>query len=209
MNRRLYALLLILSLLCLPGCLLEDTRHTLFLAPDGSVTWRAVRDVIRSDHDDLDDRADEEASFLESFDAGEEGWSELLGELGAQETSVELLRAERPYTVLVRARFAHVQDLLAGLMADAKEDVLVLYEEDGSLRTLHIELPPGEEELGPEEAKGDEQSRAGDDFRLVLIEGRFIEADGFELSPDGVIAVPRERDEAEPQLYRLVWDVDA
>jgi hypothetical protein len=211
MHRNPITVLMALFLLLLSGCLLEETRHTLYLEPDGAVTWRVIRDLVRSDCDRLDERADEEAVFLAAVDGGEESWTESFAELGAAETSVELLRTERPYTVVVRARFDHVETLLATLLAELGDEAGVAYVEDGSRRSLRIALP-GEEELSPEEPEGprepaEEEPRAGA-FRIVLTQGRFVEAEGFALAPDGAWAEPLDGED-EPRELLLVWDVDA
>jgi hypothetical protein len=215
MPKQLITVLMSLCLFCLSGCLLEDTRHTLYIQPDGSVTWRVIRDLVRSDHDGLGKRADEEADFLATVDGGEEGWSEMLQGWGAQEATVELLRVERPYTVVVRAHFARIEDMVAGMLAEIEEELVFDYQEQGSLRTLRIVLPPGEEQLSPEQpdpSRADDQDPDGSgDFRLVLTQGRFVRAVGFELSPDGVVAEPYEHEErpGEPGEFLLVWDLEA
>ena len=207
MTRRFLTFFFALSLLCLSGCLLEDTTHTLYIEPDGRVTWRVLRDLVRSDHDDLDDRYDEESKFLAAVDGGE-GYSELFAGYGAEQTRVQLLRAERPYTVMVSARFAHVRDLVTAMQAEDDSDSLVSWEQDGSLRSLRVVMDPEDLDDEPEQVEGPQVS---DDFRLVLTEGRFVEAEGFELAEDGAVAIPWEHDEQgrEVAVYALVWDVDA
>ncbi len=212
MTRPITTALLGLCMLVLSGCLLEDTRHTLFIEPDGGVTWRVVRDLIRSDKDDIADRYDEEAGLLAAVDGGEEGWSETLSEWGAKEVHAELLRTERPYTVVVRARFPHVEDLLTGLLEDADDELRFSFEEQGSLRTLRI-LPPPSDDDEPEAADPPHPEDAADpvsELRLVLTQGRFIDAQGFALSEDGAVAVPLEqRDDRERVELLLVWDLEA
>lgn len=206
--------LMALCLVLLSGCLLEESRHTLYIDPDGGVTWRVIRDLVRSDCDGPEKRADEEAEFVAGVDAGEESWSATFGELGARETRVELLRAERPYTVVVQARFAHVEDLLRRMLAEVEGEASVSWEEDGSLRRLRLTLP-AEEPLAPEDpqARGHEDREPADPgaFRIALTEGRFVEAVGFRLARDGAFAEPLEFDEdgREPKELLLVWDVDA
>ncbi len=208
MTRHITTALLGLCLLVLSGCLLEDTRHTLYVGPDNSVTWRVVRDLIRSDRDDVDERYDEEAEFLASLDSGVEGWTELLTDFGAREVDAELLRAERPYTVVVRARFGHVEELVAGLLAESEDDVRVSFVEQGSLRTLRITPPPSEDEPADEDTPDpDAAARPVSEVRLVLTEGRFIDAIGFALSQDGAVAVPLEGQDDTELL--LVWDLEA
>ncbi len=207
MFRKTVTLLLGLTLFCLTGCLLEEDSHTLYLAPDGSVTWRVLRDVIRSDEDDPWDREGEEAEFLATLDSDEEGWSELLDGYGSESTRVRLIRRERPYTVMVEAQFADVGDLVSAMLAESDEDWEVSYEEEGSLRILRVQIEPEEPSGADEEDDGESDSG----LRLVLTQGRFIEAHGFRLSKDGVIAVPLsfESSSDEPLLLHLVWDVEA
>jgi hypothetical protein len=212
MEHKPIAVLMALLMLFLPGCLLEETHHTLYLDPVGGVTWRVIRDLVRSDRDRLGERADEEAGFLQAVDGGEESWSESLLALGARDVSTDLLRAERPYTLIVRARFDHIEGLLARLLEETDEPLELAYEEDGSLRTLRLVLPPDDELEAPEDKRDEpEGPRDPGAFRIVLTQGRFIEAEGFRLSPDGAYAEPLEHDEQgrEPTRLLLVWDVEA
>ena len=208
MRREILVPLAILLALPLSGCILEDTRHTLFIAPDGSVTWRVMRDLIRSDKDDPAERLDEEQGVLGEIDTGEEGWGETLAELGAAHTSVELLRAERPYTVLVQARFAGLELLGQRLLEEVEQPGEFEYREDGSLRELTFTLhpQPGDEREGDERAAEEPQDELG----LVLTQGRFIDAQGFRLSVDDVVATPLTPPADAPEIlrYSLLWDLE-
>ncbi len=205
MFNKLIALFCCLPLLFCSGCLLEDTDHTLFLEPDGSVTWRVIRDLVRSDEDSLRKRYDEEADFLASVDGGEESWSQSFGELGAEETRVRLIRVERPYTVMVEARFASMRDLWTEILAETDGGGEVRFEADGDLRELAMRInlePDGEK------AEADDDGSL-DHLRLVLTEGRFVDSQGFELSGDATVAVPLvPEDSSAPVHYVLVWDVE-
>ncbi len=210
MFKKILALLVALLITPLSGCILEDTRHTLFIAPDGSVTWRVLRDIIRSDEDHPLDRLAEEEELLEKLAAGEEGWVETLLDYGALGASAALVRAERPYTVLVRARFGSIEQLCGAFLDEADASGEVRFEEEGSLRTLHLLLIPAEAVHESGEEESDEEESTTDDLRLVLTQGRFIEAQGFRLSSDGTIATPLAPPADAQQLeYALVWDLEA
>ena len=77
------------------GCLLKETSHTLYLRPDGAVTWSVLERDIRSDEADPDKRRSEEEAYLAAVAAGEHDVAKALDVLGAQWVEVLQERISR------------------------------------------------------------------------------------------------------------------
>ena len=110
------------------ACLQKETRHTLYLEPDGSVTWIIDESDVRSDEEDQLARDREEAEFLALARSGRHPVAEALRELGAMGVYVSVQRADRPFSVSTEGRFVSIEhavaDLLGGLglQAEASRD---------------------------------------------------------------------------------------
>lgn len=211
--------LLIVAVLTLlvPACLQKETRHTLYLDPDGSVTWTIDESNVRSDEKDRLARDKEEAGFLEQAQRGTHPVAAALRELGAMGVYVSVLRADRPFRVrtegyLVNIEHA-VEDLLAGLQIEAEAS----RDRSGSRTrvSLTVVLPEQEEDESASESEEDESwllalVEETEHYRIVLTEGKFVEATGFALEHDDTTAILLEPDEqaldAGVVVYSLAWE---
>ena len=195
------------------GCILERSTMTLYLEADGSVTWRVLRDVIRSDHDDPAARLAEEGDHIEKLEGGGD-FAEILDGLGATTTSTTILRARRPFTVLVEGRFESIQQLTEGLLLDNEGDVEFDVTDEGPLRTITFVMQLERKDCGDDDACHP-WSYSGDAVEVVAAQGRFVETTGYELSRDGVIAtpIPYTDDELDALdgrvVLQVVWDLEA
>lgn len=211
MFKRITAIAITLCLLPL-GCMLEETTHVLFIEKDGAVTWRVFQDLLRSDRDRPGARLDEEASFLDEVDAGEDHWSQTFEQYGAEEVDAWTTRDRRPYSMIVQARFEDLEQLTVALVEDAELEADVRLEQDGDRVRYELTVWPPEEEAS-DENEDEAWAWARSHFRIALAEGRFVEARGFEISDDGAIAVPRALTEEELAAsdggftYSLTWDL--
>lgn len=199
--------------LLVTGCLVDETTHGLFLEPDGSVTWTVRQQDIRSDSEER--RAAEEESFLAEVRAERHAVARAFDLLGARRVETRILRATRPYTVVTRARFARIdrvlQNLLDGLCVRADVE---LHREGHEMR-LRVDYSPDP----TDDCDSDQEEilaalvEEPEHFRFVLNEGRFIEAEGFEIADDGLVAegLSPSEEEVENHLgtlsYSLTWTV--
>jgi hypothetical protein len=211
------ATLLAFVLLPLAGCKDDETRHLIYIEPDGSVTWRTIEDLVRSDEDDPRKRLAEEEKWVDKTLDHEEGWSAIMQGLGAREIQQWFLRDTRPYTVVTEATFDDMRDVVerADVYCEADENQTTL-ERDGDRWTLTTTVETTDETWKYiADAAGHVWILTMLESRIVASQGRFIEAEGFELSNDGVIAtpLPLTDDEIAEQpkqvVYSLTWDTTA
>jgi len=210
MIKRITAIAITCALLPL-GCMLDETTHVLLLEADGTVTWRVLQDLLRSDRDAVRERLGEEDRFLEDADTGEDSWSTTLSGYGADEVDAWLLRDRRPYTLVVEGRFADLEQLTQAMIDEAEIDAEVTLVSRGDRVRYRIEVAPQDGDEDPEDV--DEAWRwVANHVRMALAQGRFVEARGFDISKDGAVAVPRRLTEEEvdefdgASVYELVWD---
>ena len=107
------------------ACLNQSNRHIFYLDADGAVMWTVVQEEIRSDAEIELDRIGEEREFLLAVGRNEHEVARAFGRLGALSVDAQLVRDERPYTVVTEARFESVARALeefltrVGLEAEA------------------------------------------------------------------------------------------
>ena len=207
-------LTILATCLVVAGCLIEETTHTIYIEPDGAVTWTVSQAAVRSDKFSRAERAAEEREFVEAVRAGEHGVALALDRLAPQRLESRVERDARPYSVVTVARFARIDDLARRFLDLAGANGTVELRHEGDL--VHFVMTcesEGSAESGDEdlllELVGD-----ADDYRLMLSRGRFVEARGFEVSQDGAVAVPQAIDEDETKrnggllTWSLTWTVE-
>ena len=209
-------LIALAGMLLSAGCLVEETRHTLYLEPDGSVTWTVLESGVRSTAGDRREGRNEEQEFLSLAGAAEQPIARALDQLRPSELRSHLLRTERPFTVFNEAWYPSLEKLAEEILAQLEIDGRFELHSDGDLEgfvlTLHW--------TDSEESDGEEIENLMPivtelaDYKLVLPAGRFVEAIGFEIVDDGVGAVPvalidgDTQEEAESVTYSLTWAVE-
>jgi hypothetical protein len=184
------AILILAIAATLTGCLTKEARHTLYLDPDGALTWVVLEEGVRSTADDPADVAEQEAGFLAGARAGEHPVALAFDYLDARRVETRLLREERPYAVLTEARFDSIVDPFRRWLAPlCRWSDVELLEQDG-VSTLSVRCVPVEDdsELDNEALEAlvplIEEDEA---YRILLTAGRFVDARGFEI--DGSVAV--------------------
>jgi hypothetical protein len=198
------------------GCLEIQGEHTLYLEPDGAVTWSVLQEEIRFDAEDPEARSREKRAFLKSVAAATHPAAVALALLHPATLEGRVLREETPQTVLTEARFPGIDRVYQNLFdlyrvpASAVLDVgknrsrlAVSFWLDGSESGDHIE-----------DASEEILLALLLDCRIVLTEGEFVAASGFEILDGGKVAKPLEIDteEAEengtPIVLSLTWKTD-
>jgi hypothetical protein len=193
------------------GCLVKDTSHTLYLSPDGSVVWSVLERDVRSAEEDGSKRWNEERQFLDGVVSGRHPIDLGLQALGAERTSVRLLRAERPYAVLTDARFARIDRVIQSFFDALRLDGRASLEWSGSRATLWVTLDIPEDESAAGDGHDTPIASLVDDldrYRIVLTDGEFAAAEGFEILENGSQAklTVAEGDAARRRIeLRLTW----
>jgi hypothetical protein len=185
------------------GCLEGELEHVIYLDPDGSATWMVLEKEIRSASGDL---AEEEKGFLVPYRNNEYHVAQALTDLGAVSVETRLLRPERPYWVVTTAEFVAIDAMLQRYVREIDEVAAEVWIECvGDERRLVVRYTPelddgdeaGEEQKVEEkqEAEAEEEEDnvnilLDDELRIFLTSGKFVDAEGFEISHGGSVAVP-------------------
>jgi hypothetical protein len=171
------------------GCLRKEVGQTIYLGPSGAV-WTVIERDVRSDEKDPAARIGEEQDYVLAARAGQHGVARAFRSLGAGSVTTTWLRRERPYSVMTEARFADVRQLALAILREAKAQGDVTLTRDGCRTKFGMRVNL---EAGTESEDGSPLDALLSDletYRIVLTEGRFISADGFEILDEGSIAVP-------------------
>ena len=211
MKRTKAMLMLVGSGLLATGCLVDETTHGLYLHPDGGVTWTVRQEDVRSDSEERP--TEEEHAFLANVRAQRHAVALAFDLLAARRVETRILRDARPYTVVTRARFARIdrvlQDLLDGLCVRA--DVELHREGDEMRLSVDYSPDPTDDCESVREETLSALVEEPEHFRFVLTEGRFVEAEGFEIAHDGLLARGLSPSEEELEThhgmlsYSLSW----
>jgi hypothetical protein len=207
MTRRFCVLLALAAAPFASGCLVKTTTHRLYLTPQGTLTWSVLEQDARSTETSPLDRAAEEYAFLDGVRSATHPALEALTRLGPYQTSLQLIRADRPYTVLTDARFERVDLVIERLLRELHLPGAASLQRAGDEWTLSISIDLAamvpDDQPSPIAALIEEL----DCYRLVLTEGRFTEATGFAIVDDGSVVeltpehVPTDR----PAQLQLSW----
>lgn len=208
------------------GCVRKETSHTLYLDPNGAVTWMVLEKDIRSDAHDRRERDQKEEDFMAPRRSGEHGMAQALEQLDAEWVETRVLRDTRPYMVVTEARFDSLDRVIQSFFEQLGAPVYAELRADGD-RTRLVILCNLEDwdEAEQSESEGEEDDVLvelmfdADEYRLVLTEGEFVDARGFELADEKTVAVlidqSREEIEAIEEvdqngcvvIYSLTWTV--
>lgn len=206
------------------GCLDVDARHTIYLEPDGSLISEIVGLNIRSDSADSRTRLKEEREFLDELRDGLYERELFPGRPTSVRTTI--IRSERPYAVVMTGRYLRVDEFFAATF-DEWLDAIVLearLEYLGDETRMIVDLWTGEEDTevepdpaapagateGENEAECSVPEPTDDSPRIILTEGRFVKAEGFEIDGDLAILLPEERVAVRNGLrrYSLTWTTE-
>ena len=107
----------LISLTCVtfltPGCLIKETSQTIYLEPDGRVTWTVLEKDVRSDGEKAEDRTREEAEYFSAASGARHPIALAFASLDPISVRAAILRAVPPYAVFTDARFARLDSLMA------------------------------------------------------------------------------------------------
>jgi hypothetical protein len=224
--------LLLLAALFLPSvaCFEIQGTHTLYLAPDGTVVWTVLEDEIRFLAPTPEARRQEQEDFLDRVAAYEHPAALSMGALYPSSLDARVMREEMPPAIFTEAYFPGIDRLylnLFSLYGAVSTVELKIGEERARLEVLLWPIDDDEEEdeeiegdeAASDEAASDEHETHSDEIllalllecRIVLTEGRFVEAEGFEIVDGGRAVKPLELEfeEAEanntPVRLSLTW----
>jgi hypothetical protein len=207
------------------GCFEIQGKHTVYLEPDGTVTWAVLEEEIRLDGETAKERRQAADEFLDLVAANGHAAAVSLAALHPSSLNSRILRDEAPQTILTEARFPGIDRLHQNLFDLYQVPASTELDTDGDLTRMKawIWLNDSDEEDEEDEEESADVLEAAElseaillallvECRIVLTEGRFVEAVGFEIKEDGRVAVPtdtetEEEDEEDylPVVLSLTW----
>jgi hypothetical protein len=170
------------------GCLLKDDTSTWYLDPTGAVSWSVVEKDVRSDAQTAIDRQNEELSYIGAARAQNHPVARGLNQLGPMELRTRLLRATVPFTVITEAKFAGIDRLGTQIISRSGLTGTSVLSRDPEGTTWTLTAIDPHAVNGASEPDDDLSALPIDGLKVVLLEGRFLSAEGFDLSADRRVA---------------------
>jgi hypothetical protein len=163
------------------GCLQKETRQVLYLSPDGAVVWTVTESDVYSDLVDPAARWTEEQDYLVA--ARNSAHPMALGLLAlGPDTPVRtvVVRADRPFTVVTEAKFDTIERALQRFFLEngLTADVRLEWEGKRATLTVRLDFSTQTERESPARVLLEEAEA----MAWVLTGGRFVEAEGFDLT---------------------------
>jgi hypothetical protein len=207
-----FALVLVLAALT-AGCLQRETTHTLYLGPDGALTWVASEANVHSDETDAGKRAAEDQAYIGPALLGTHRVARALQALGPESlVRTTVIREERPFHVITEARFARADRALEQLFVDSGLPARVTTAHEGGRTTLRVRF-----DFSRQMVERDTPAAALlEDIEhvvFVLSQGQFIAGGGFDvpdrakarLSKDAFNAIDEAMTGRRPIELTLAW----
>jgi hypothetical protein len=184
------------------ACLEIQGSHTLYLSADGTVVWSVLEQGIRFDGPTLEARHEKEEGFLDRVSGSEHIAARALEVLYPSSLTTRVLREETPQTILTEAHFPGIDRVFQNLFTfyELPSTVELRIEEERAYLEIRFWM-------NTEESEKDDEKTEYDSFllallvecRIVLTEGKFIEARGFEIIEGGRVAKPTKIDTGEAE----------
>jgi hypothetical protein len=190
------------------GCLKAEKTHSLYVAPDGTLTWVVVEKDVYSDEKDPAKREVEEQQYIALARTGAHPVADAFRRLGAPALSTRVVRDDPPFLVITTARFASL-DAMAQAFLDTMGAGGISHAETGGGQTRWA-MTIWSVALVDEPAADALTPLWDEPWRVVLERGRFVAAEGFRLHEGGRTAVMLDRDEDptpdKPMVWSLTWE---
>ena len=168
------------------GCLVKDDLATWYLEPGGALAWSVMEKDVHSDAEGANDRQIEEANYIAGVRALNHAMARGFSALGAADARTRILRGTAPFTVVTEARFASIALMgneiiqrtgLSGTSTLSRGEA-------GTTWTFSVRDPHAPD--GVDKPDDDLSALTGslEGLVVVLTEGRFVSAEGFQVSGD-------------------------
>lgn len=195
------------------GCLLKETSETWYLGPDGEVTWVVTERDVRSDANTTADRQEEESHYWLAVQQQRHPMANGFQELGGTKIRTLVLRSESPYTVQTDARFTGLDAIGRRLIAATGMLGTSIVTREGPAWEWKLVVRDPASMMSHDEPSENVSALMNDldSLRVVLLQGRFDSADGFDLSNDRRVATltalhdSKDRPEEPTVTLRLKW----
>lgn len=177
------------------GCLQKDTTHTLYLSPDGRLSWIVVEASVRSDESDAARRHAEEQKYIIAATTASHGVGRGLAALDPARLETRILRNERPFFVVTEAQYGSIEAAARRLLAELQVPGDVTMTTAGTVTSFVVRADVGtamESDTHSPETAIEGLAEDLEQYSIVLTEGRFVAATGFALRDNNTRAVPVE-----------------
>jgi len=197
-------------LIAAAACIQEENAVTLFLDPNGPVTWSILERNVRSDSKNRDERQTEESQFIIAARVHQHPAMTGLQRMAASDLKDSILQDKPPYSVMTEGHFRNLEEMGRRLFLAYRitGTSVVSHDKEKTIWTLTIESIP--EDI-PEQDTAELTALFGDKFHVALREGEFVEAQGFSINDDrriaelsGQLFEDRKSDDP-PKVLKLVW----
>jgi hypothetical protein len=173
------------------ACLQKSTTHTAYLSPDGRVAWMAVENDVYSES------TAEEQEYLAAAAGGRHQMALALEALSpAGSVRTRIVRDEAPFVVITDATFDSIQAVMQRLVDGIPGANSVSLITDGRRSTLTIDFDFAAD-VPATDGPIDTILADLEHLRIVMTEGRFVSAIGFDVSGPVATFSPQWMDEAE------------
>jgi hypothetical protein len=199
------------------ACLQKDAHHTLYLSPDGAVSWTVDESGVFSDDADAGKRAAEEQEYIGPALIGSHSVANAFKALGPQSlVRTHVLRDQPPFHVVTDASFLRIDDVFNRVFKEAGVEAKATLTVDGERTSLRVRFDFRDESLERESAVLT-MLRDVDDVRFVLTEGRFVAGGGFDVpdrrravvSPEWIEAAGEAMEAHRAIELVLTWNTDS
>ena len=205
--RRLAAAALLIAA---SACIQEENTVTLFLDPNGPVTWSILERNVRSDSKNRDERQTEESQFIVAARVHQHPAMTGLQRLGATDIKDSILQDKPPYSVMTEGHFRNLEEMGRRLFTAYRIQgtSVVTRDREKFVWTLTIESVP--EDMSDQDT-AELTALIGTKFHVALREGEFADADGFSINDDRRIAelsgdlFDDRKPGDPPKVVKLVW----
>ncbi|HVS16480.1 MAG TPA: hypothetical protein VMV46_21400 [Thermoanaerobaculia bacterium] len=167
------------------GCMVGEVTHTVYLEPDGSMTWIVEESWMRSAEDDPRARRSEESEWLAARVGETHAQAEAFWQLGAARVETLVVRDRRPFQVVTRATFRNPADALERLFhaSGLRGEIELAGDRRAGAIAIAIDVE-GSQHDGGNEIGAVGSLLSFDRLRLMVSDGRFVDAVGLELDGD-------------------------
>ncbi len=179
------------------GCLIKDQTVTWYLDTNGAVTWTVLEKDVHSDAQSAADRGTEEMSYILAAGTQSHPVARGLAELQPLDLKTRILRGTQPFAVATEARFIRLDVLGRQLIwhLGLAGDSTLSEGPDGTTWMFAVHDPHAPN--GSAEPDPDLSALADglDGLKVMLTNGQFVSAAGFQLSADRRAAILIKRDD--------------
>jgi hypothetical protein len=190
MRHRTFALLLLVAVCPLVGCIEKDSSTTIYIRNDGTIEWAVLDQNVRSNEDDAGKRADEERTYIDAILGGIDSLTKGFRALGGTNVRSVVIRDRAPFATLRSADFEHLNQVWERALKSCQVPHRLELKTDGLVTTWTMVVRVDMESKSPSDCDTDAVDAVlsdSDHLRIMLESGKFLSATGFKiLSADSV-----------------------